>query len=63
MLLGESTPLLKGSIELWEADARLDVDAAHKNGVLSGGTKVLQSSSGEPAYTPDGGYDSLTKIW
>ena len=55
MLSGETTPLLKESIELWEADARPDVDGAHKNTVLFGGTKVLQSSPGEPACTPDGG--------
>lgn len=55
MLSGESTPLLKESIELWEADASLDVDGAHKNATLFGGTKILQSSSGEPACTPDGG--------
>ena len=48
MLSGETTPLLKESIELWEADARLDVDGAHKTAVLFEGTKVLQSSSGEP---------------
>ena len=55
MLSGETTPLLKESIELWEADARLDVDGTHKNAVLFGGTKVLQSSSGKPACAPDGG--------
>ena len=55
MFSGESTPLLKESIELWEADACLDVDGAHKTAVLFGGTKVLQSSPGEPACTPDGG--------
>ena len=48
-------PLLNESIELWEADARLDVDGTHKNAVLFGGTKVLQSSSGKPACAPDGG--------
>ena len=37
MLLGESTPLLKGSIELWEADARLDLNGVHKNAGLFGG--------------------------
>ena len=42
MLAGESTPLLKGSIELWEADARLDVDGAHQIDVLFGDTKALQ---------------------
>ena len=52
MLSGETTPLLKESIELWEADARLDVDGAHKNTVLFGDTKDLQSSPGEhrPQY-------------
>ena len=48
MLSGESTPLLKESIELWEADARLDVDGTYKN-------VLLQSSWGEPAREPDGG--------
>ena len=55
MLLGQSTPLLKESIELWEADARLDVDGTHQNAVLFRGTKVLQSNLGEPACAPDGG--------
>ena len=43
MLSSELTPLLEGSIELWEANARLDVDGAHKTAVLFEGTKVLQS--------------------
>ena len=47
MLSVESTPLRKESVELWEADARLDVDAARTNAVLPGGTKVLQSNPGE----------------
>ena len=55
MFPGESTPLLKESIELWEADARLDVDGTHQNAVLFRGTKVLQSNLGEPACAPDGG--------
>ena len=46
MLSGESTPLLKESIELLEGDEKLDVDGAHKNAVLFSGTKVLQSGSG-----------------
>ena len=33
----------------------LDIDSAHKTAVLFGGTKVLQSSPGEPACTPDSG--------
>lgn len=46
MLSGESTPLLKESIDLLEADENLDVDTNHKNAVLFSGTKVLQSGSG-----------------
>ena len=38
MFSGESTPLLKESIEPWEADACLDVGGAHKTAVLFGGT-------------------------
>ncbi|KAH8105704.1 E1-E2 ATPase-domain-containing protein [Phellopilus nigrolimitatus] len=45
MLSGESTPLLKESIELFECAERLDVDVARKNRVLFSGTKALQSSS------------------
>ena len=47
MLSVESTPLREESIQLWGADARPDVDGAHKNAVLFGDTKVLQSSPGE----------------
>ncbi|TDL20605.1 endoplasmic reticulum Ca-transporting P-type ATPase [Rickenella mellea] len=53
MLSGESTPLLKESIELNEGKEKLDIDVTHKNAVLFGGTKVLQSGGGED--TPDGG--------
>ena len=42
MLSGESTPLLKGSIKLWETDARPNVDGAHQIDVLFGDTKALQ---------------------
>ena len=55
MLSSELTSLLEGSIGLWEVNARLDVDGAHKTTVVFEGTKVLQSYSGEPACTPDGG--------
>lgn len=44
MLSGESTPLLKESIQLLESKDNLDVDGAHKNAVLFSGTKVLQAS-------------------
>jgi cation-transporting ATPase 13A1 len=53
MLSGESTPLLKESIQLLEGTERLDVDSTHKNVVLFSGTKVLQS--GSAGSTPDGG--------
>lgn len=46
MLSGESTPLLKESIELLEGSEELDVDNTHKNAVLFSGTKVLQARTG-----------------
>jgi cation-transporting ATPase 13A1 len=46
MLSGESTPLLKESIELREPDERLDVEGVTKGSVLFSGTKVLQASGG-----------------
>jgi cation-transporting ATPase 13A1 len=59
MLSGESTPLLKESIQLLDSGDKLDVDSAHKNTVLFSGTKVLQASpTGQgqvTAATPDGG--------
>ncbi|EIN05518.1 endoplasmic reticulum Ca-transporting P-type ATPase [Punctularia strigosozonata HHB-11173 SS5] len=53
MLSGESTPLLKESIQLLEGDEKLDVDGQHRNAVLFSGTKVLQATPG--GDTPDGG--------
>lgn len=53
MLSGESTPLLKESIQLLDGKENLEVDSTHKNAVLFSGTKVLQSGSG--GSTPDGG--------
>ena len=44
MLSGESTPLLKESIQLLDASENLDVDGAHKNAVLFSGTKILQAT-------------------
>ena len=59
MLSGESTPLLKESVELFEGTERLDVDGTHKNSVLFGGTKVIQASRGSDSTggpsNPDGG--------
>jgi len=45
MLSGESTPLLKESIQLLEGSDTLDVDGAHKNAVLFSGTKILQATA------------------
>ncbi|KAI0084671.1 endoplasmic reticulum Ca-transporting P-type ATPase [Irpex rosettiformis] len=53
MLSGESTPLLKESIELLEGNEKLDVDSTHKNAMLFSGTKVLQARAG--GGTPDSG--------
>ncbi|THH17172.1 hypothetical protein EW146_g3599 [Bondarzewia mesenterica] len=53
MLSGESTPLLKESIQLLEGNECLDADGQHKNEVLFSGTKLLQASDG--GSTPDGG--------
>jgi cation-transporting ATPase 13A1 len=59
MLSGESTPLLKESIQLREGDEALDVDNVHKNAVLFSGTKILQATPSSeipsPVQTPDGG--------
>lgn len=44
MLSGESTPLLKESIQLLEPIEKLDADGQHKNAVLFSGTKILQAS-------------------
>ena len=46
MLSGESTPLLKDSIQLRPGEERIDPEALDKNAFLWGGTKVLQVSHG-----------------
>ncbi|CAF3579013.1 hypothetical protein SNK03_002830 [Fusarium graminearum] len=48
MLSGESTPLLKDSIQLRPADVPLDSEGLDKNAFLWGGTKVLQITHGNP---------------
>ncbi|KAI0319700.1 endoplasmic reticulum Ca-transporting P-type ATPase [Amylostereum chailletii] len=53
MLSGESTPLLKESIQLLEPTEKLDADGVHRNEVLFSGTKILQGTNG--GNTPDGG--------
>lgn len=42
MLSGESTPLLKESIELREGEDRLDMNGTDRNSILFSGTKALQ---------------------
>ncbi|CAD6928421.1 unnamed protein product [Tilletia controversa] len=62
MLSGESTPLLKESIELREDKDRLDVSGTDRNNVVFGGTKVLQNNAPTETYplkTPDGGAAGL----
>ena len=46
MLSGESTPLLKDSIQLRPGDESIDPEGMDKNAFLWGGTKVLQVSHG-----------------
>ncbi|KAI0131901.1 hypothetical protein BJ170DRAFT_611654 [Xylariales sp. AK1849] len=48
MLSGESTPLLKDSIQLRPGDAEIDTEGLDKNAFLWGGTKVLQITHGNP---------------
>lgn len=60
MLSGESTPLLKESIELRPSSEKIDMAGADRNSVLFGGTKVLQANSPEQSATsvptpPDNG--------
>jgi len=46
VLSGESTPLLKESIELRETDEWLDIDGMTNGSVLFSGTRVLQAGGG-----------------
>ncbi|KAK4172373.1 putative type V cation-transporting ATPase [Triangularia setosa] len=46
MLSGESTPLLKDSIQLRPGEAEIDIEGLDKNSFLWGGTKVLQVTHG-----------------
>lgn len=56
MLSGESTPLLKESIQLLDGAENLEVDGAHKGAVLFSGTKVLQAGIG-------GQLSSVVRLW
>lgn len=60
MLSGESTPLLKESIELRPSTEKIDMAGADRNSVLFGGTKVLQANKPETSTSdiptpPDNG--------
>lgn len=46
MLSGESTPVLKDSIQLRPGEARIEPEGLDKNAFLFGGTKVLQITHG-----------------
>lgn len=46
MLSGESTPLLKDSVQLRPSDAPIEPEGLDKNAFLYGGTKVLQVTHG-----------------
>ncbi|KAI9052919.1 hypothetical protein LZ554_003191 [Drepanopeziza brunnea f. sp. 'monogermtubi'] len=46
MLSGESTPLLKDSVQLRPSEANLEPEGLDKNSFLYGGTKVLQITHG-----------------
>lgn len=46
MLSGESTPLLKDSVQLRPGDETIDAEGIDKNAFLYGGTKVLQVTHG-----------------
>lgn len=47
MLSGESTPLLKESVELRDGNDRLDMNGSDRNNVIFSGTKALQVTQGE----------------
>jgi cation-transporting ATPase 13A1 len=59
MLSGESTPVLKESIQLRPGDARIEPEGLDKNAFLYGGTKVLQVSHGTAA---EDGYSAASKL-
>jgi manganese-transporting P-type ATPase len=59
MLSGESTPVLKDSIQLRPGDARIEPDGLDKNALLHGGTKVLQVTHGTSGEDSP---DSVPKI-
>ena len=60
MLSGESTPLLKESIELRQGGDRLDMNGADRNNVIFSGTKALQvEKAGDGGMTSEIGVSLL----
>lgn len=59
MLSGESTPVLKESVQLRPGEANIEQEGVDKNAFLYGGTKVLQVSHGNNAED-DG--NAVTKL-
>ncbi|KAF2639587.1 cation-transporting ATPase 4 [Massarina eburnea CBS 473.64] len=59
MLSGESTPVLKESVQLRPGDALIEPEGLDKNGFLYGGTKVLQVSHGNRAEDDMGAVSRL----
>lgn len=54
MLSGESTPLLKESVELRDGHDNLDMNGSDRNSVLFSGTKALQvEKPGEDGITSE----------
>ncbi|CAN9173138.1 unnamed protein product [Alternaria alternata] len=60
MLSGESTPVLKESVQLRPGDARIEPEGLDKNSFLWGGTKVLQVSHGNDAEEDGSGVNRLS---
>ncbi|KAK5175521.1 putative cation-transporting ATPase 1 [Saxophila tyrrhenica] len=59
MLSGESTPVLKDSLQLRPADARVEPEGLDKNAFLWGGTKVLQVQHGNASEDAPGTVQQL----
>ncbi|KAF2261297.1 hypothetical protein CC78DRAFT_619529 [Lojkania enalia] len=60
MLSGESTPVLKESIQLRPRDAQIEPEGLDKNAFLFGGTKVLQVSHGTSSEDDIGAISKLS---
>ncbi|PNS21020.1 Manganese-transporting ATPase 1 [Sphaceloma murrayae] len=59
MLSGESTPVLKDSVQLRPGDARIEPEGLDRNAFLFGGTKVLQITHGTNS---DDGAEAVPKV-